>query len=823
MDDGELLAIFWGEVEEYLTSLNAGVLSLEMSRGQDDNGQFVATLRELNRVAHSMKGAARAVGVERVEKLSYYMEEVFDAALHRGLALTPEVCDLLYDALDLVQAVSDGEANTEREPALFALVEERLARTLSTQEMTEAVIEAHELENYETETRTQTGINQVPQSGNNPRASDEHPAIEVPAVPATDESRESVEDSDPTEPKPRALAPREAQTVELPTTSTTTMTSRIAEDAVRVPVSKLDKLMAETGEMLVLRMQSEARSRELDEMRAMLTRWNREWRNVRKAYIQLNRKLQNEDVLPEMFTVFKFLETNQRHLATFNRDLNALTGRVVADTMRLSTLADTLQEDVGSLRLVPFDSILGTLQRTVRDSARETGKTVNLDVIGGSVEIDKTVLESLKDPLMHLLRNAVDHGIETEQERSGRQKPAAGWIYINVESRGSEILVLLADDGRGIDALAVRAAAVRNGIITEAEAEALSDDEAKALIFRPDVTTRHAVTPISGRGVGLDVVRERIESLRGRVSLASEVGRGTRFALSVPVSLTRIRCITFDVGGEQYAIPSLYVQRMETVPQSSAMSVEGKTLITFNDRTMSLVSLASVLDSQTDAPGNHLRVMVLHASDRNIAFAVDELLGEQELVLKALGPELTRARYVSGAALLEGGEVIIVLDASALVRHATSPIFAERFKPRGSDRLPHPEEAPADPADHAVSGLRVLVVDDSITTRTLEKNILETAGCDVRVAIDGVEAWDILEGQPFDVVVSDIEMPRMNGLELTERIKRTASTQHLPVILLTSLGKPEQREAGLRAGADAYLVKTRFDQDELLRTIEAVL
>ena len=758
--DSDLLSIFRDEVGEYLSTLNSALLQIETSAVDPE------VLRELNRVAHSMKGAARAVGLKVIETLAHYMEDVFDAALGDHLGLSPDVCDLLYDGLDLIQNILDGVENDQQ------TVADVLARL-------EQVVAA--------------GAAAAPTSSPPAAADDPMPA------PAPSGKRDPAE-------LPAAPAS--------PALDTATVVIRTAEESIRVPVSKLDRLMAEVSELLVARMQSEERQQEVEELRRVHGRWRREWQSVRGAYIRLARRLQDgpDELRDDLATLFKFLETNQRRLQEANQGLTQLAQALRQDNLRLTTLTDQLQDDISGMRLVAFDTLLGGFQRIVRDLARDTGKQVHLDVTGAAVEIDKTVLDALRDPIMHLLRNAVDHGIEPPDERKRQGKPPTGRVLIDVEQRGSEIVVRVRDDGRGIDAAAVRQAAVRQHILSKQEAELISDDEARSLIFHPGLTTSAQVTAISGRGIGMDVVRDRVESLRGRLSVQSAPGSGTTISLSVPVSLTRIRCVLLQTGGQTYAIPSTVVARMVRLPRAGVFTAENRDMVVIDGQPMPLVTLADVLGLPvTPRPddGAPLVALVLRAADRLVAFEVDDLASERELVLKPLGPEIASARFVSGAALLGTGAVIIVLDANDLVRAATGAAITRRWQP---------EEA-----QPAARRLRVLVVDDSITTRTLEKNILETAGFDVTVAIDGVEGWTRLNEADYDVVISDVEMPNMNGLELTRQIKNTGHTRDIPVILLTSLSKPEQQQAGLQAGADAYLIKSRFDQGELLKMIWAVV
>ncbi len=823
MDDSELLKIFWTEVRDYLERMNNLILALEMSLDDDDAGGFVERLRELNRLAHSMKGAARSVGEEGVEQLGHHMEEILDASLTRGLALTPGVCDLLYDALDLVT----GRAEGHEIPA------EQLERV--TREMTQLVeenaiddAEVLHLPPEDMSPPTQTNGNRDPR-----HTSDEFPVVRLenndegtddPPPSASQPATNDDEDTEPTRPTnaPDPPVPPQPNPNASRTQAMTTLMRTVEDSTVRVAVEKLDKLMAESSELLVTRLQSEDRRTSINKLRRHYTQWAREWRKVRAAYVRLSRRLQHEEVSDDLRILLDFLETNQKYLSATARRVNALSTAVANDNMQLTTLTDEIQNSISAMRLVPFETIIGSLQRSLRDAARQTGKEVYLDVVGGNTEIDKTVLEQLKDPIMHLIRNAVDHGIEDTATRVKAGKAPSGWVFLTIETRGSEIQIHVGDDGRGVDPDGVRMAAVERGLLTAAAAANLTDDEARTLIFHPGLTTRSRVTAISGRGVGMDVVLTRVEGLRGRVGLASESGKGTTFTLSVPVSLTRIRSVLLQLGPEQYAIPALSVQRMVRLPRDTAYTVEGRSVVNIGEQTLPLVSLGEMLRapiSSRQPQREDLTVVVLSAGDRQVAFEVDDLLSERELVLKPLGTELENTRYVSGAALLGSGEVVIVLDANDLVRGAFGGAANLPTVTSGRDITTRTSTSTM----AQVRRIRVLIADDSITTRTLEKNILETAGYDVRVAYDGVQAWDLLIEHEFDVVVSDVEMPRMDGLDLTRHIKSHPATKDIPVILLTSLQKPEHRNAGLNAGADAYLVKSKFDQGDLLRTIQSVV
>jgi two-component system chemotaxis sensor kinase CheA len=820
----KLLDLFQIEAEEYLGIMNEGLLKVEMETGDERR----ALLRDMNRVAHSLKGAARAVGWGLVETIAHQMEEIFGSWLQKPQdadIIQPEEADTLYDGLDIIQQMLAGNS-------IDSHVQTQVLRALN------AIMDSHSDEQQNAQTADQTTTQQITRQKDDSR--------EMLALPVSDASGDDVPLDIADVSDPQATTP-----VSVPTTDTRAMTvtrqqlndlpptvlMRPAEETIRVAVGKLDALMAQTSEMLVTRQQSEARNTRMRALQDELGRWQREWRSVRAAYIRLARRMQEtthtrldsqaqqvqiqeqnavrDDIGGELATIFKFLESNQRYLTTLQREITHLTQDVKQETLLMGALVDQLQNDVSALRMMPFATITGGFQRLVRDLARDTGKQVQLFIDGASVEIDKTVLDALKDPLLHLLRNSIDHGIEAPEDRRRLQKAPLATVRLDVEQRGSEIMIRVQDDGKGIDVALIRRRAIARGHVSTSEAETLSDDDWRTMIFESGFSTSEEVTALSGRGLGMDIVRERVESLRGRISLDTVVGQGTTISINVPVSLTRIRAILLHLGTETYALPAVMVTRMAQVERDAIFTAEGQPAILLNDRPVALVDMGTLLGvKERRAHPDFAHIVALSAVDRTVAFEVDALSSEIELVLKPLGKELAHAPLIAGAALMGSGDVVVVLDGNDLVRQALGA-----NQPARRQRL----FAESEHGETAQRATRVLVVDDSITTRTLEKNILEGVGFDVSVAMDGAEAWALLPEVDPDVVISDVEMPKVDGLALTRLIKQHADTAHLPVILLTSLAKPEQREAGLQAGADAYLVKSSFDQGELLATIAAVL
>jgi two-component system chemotaxis sensor kinase CheA len=493
--------------------------------------------------------------------------------------------------------------------------------------------------------------------------------------------------------------------------------------------------------------------------------------------------------------------------------LQARLAALCADAQRnqrqLAGAADGLLDDVKEMLVLPASSVVELLAKTVRDLSREQGKTVHLAVTGSGIEIDRRILQEIRDPLLHLVRNAVDHGIEPPAVRASAGKPQAGQITIAFERRGgNRIDLMLSDDGAGIDTRDVHDAASRAGLDDAALAR-----DALELVFHSGVSTAETVSELSGRGLGLAIVREKVEKLGGAVTVESQPGHGTSFRLALPVSLATFRAVHVKTAGRQFFLPTTHVEQAIRVQAEDVRHVENRDAVAVRGELVPLVDLAQALElsrmHETDGQGTH--AIVVFAGNQRVAFAVDDVLGEQEVMAKPLGPQLARVRNVAGATVMGDGEAVPLLHIPDLMRSAASA--GARASPTDAAPLAQAE----------LEAKSVLVAEDSITSRTLLQNILELAGYRVTTAVDGVDAFTQLRTAHYDVVVSDVEMPRMNGFELTERIRADANLARIPVVLVTALGSPRDRERGVDAGADAYIVKSSFDQDHLLKVLERLV
>ena len=481
---------------------------------------------------------------------------------------------------------------------------------------------------------------------------------------------------------------------------------------------------------------------------------------------------------------------------------------LTSDGRQLDQVADLLDDAVRRLRMLPFVEACQGLDRLVRDLARASGKEVVLLVEGGQVELDRSILEGLRDPLYHLVCNAVDHGIETPDQRQAAGKLAQGRITLAAALRGTQVEVVVADDGRGLDLEAVRQQVRQQGL-----GEPPDERDLASCIFLPGFSTASLITSVSGRGVGLDVVKSRVELLHGTIDLSFTPGQGTRFALAVPLTLTTLRALLVEAGEQTFAWASTNVQRLVRIGPDDIRMVGGREMLVDGKSLLPMASLAETLGlpAATAASADGKRPgLIVAAAERRMAFVVDELIAEQEIVVKGLGDRLRRIRNFSGATILPSGRIALVLSAAALIRAAMSQNTG-------------PTPAPMQAMTCSLAKRRLLVVDDSVTTRSLEKNILQAAGYEVVTAADGEAGWKLLQEQDVDLVITDIEMPRMDGFELTEAIRRSKRFHELPVILISARSSDRDKARGIEVGADAYIVKSTFDQKELLEALGQLL
>ncbi len=584
-----------------------------------------------------------------------------------------------------------------------------------------------------------------------------------------------------------------------------------AAETVRITARRLEALLRQSEEMVVAKLVAARRPAELREVAATLASWRREWRRA-AADVRAAEKMRDD--LPHLGRLVDFCEWSHSFLVTLAGRVTETARAAAADQRALETTVDRFQDDVRRVLLLPFSSLLDAFPRLVRELCRECGKEAELVILGGGVEIDRRILEEMKDPLIHLVRNCIGHGIEEPGERKRRQKPLRATITIAIAHReASTVEIAVSDDGAGMEAPAVREAAVRAGVLSSGDAASLGDREVLALAFESGVSTSSIITSVSGRGLGLAIVREKAERLGGTVSFETRPGAGTTVRVVLPLTLATFRGLFVRVGAHTLALPTASVERAMRVGAESITTVENRETVRLGAELLAVASLATALDVAADPgvreDGVAVQLVVVVSGGKRIALRVDEILHEQEVLLKTLGPQLPRVRNVAGATVLPTGTIVPVLYVPDLLKSAV----------RAAQRPRSAGEAEAAPANEK----SILVVEDSITARALLRNILETAGFAVKVAVDGVDALTTLKTATVDLVVSDVDMPRMGGFDLTAKIRADKRLAELPVVLVTALESREDRERGIDVGANAYIVKSSFDQSNLLEVVRRLI
>jgi len=773
IEDKELAQLFKAESAEHLARLDDGLLRLEKTPADQ------ALLEEVFRESHSLKGAARMLGLTKIEITAHGLETILNTARKGEAPLTPDAIErmtaVLGDLRKLVQEALGGE------PA-----ETKTAELLS---------------------EVQAAVLPSPAGGRGAGGEgDSTPTAPFPTTPLSSslpEGERAIVDAPPSIPQSTLRNPQSTEPFRIET--------------VRVETRKLDDLLTLVGELSVIEGRAQHR---LSLMDALLEQWALLERNCGKGNAEF-----------------------QLQIEEFWNKLRQARDAFYEDGARLETTVNTLEEQVHAARLLPLSTVFALFPRMVHDLAKAQGKEVELIIEGGEIGVDKRILEEMKDPLMHLLRNAIDHGIEAQPERERQGKPPGGTVRLRAVREGSGVLLEVRDDGHGLDLEAIKRIALKRGLHDEATLAAMTPAQLQQLIFLPGFSTSTFVTELSGRGVGLDVVRVNVERLKGDIRMESSAQQGTAVQMRLPLSLATTRLLLASVGGRLYGLPIEFVYTSRRVREEDIFTLEGRPAISLDGQPVIAPRLADLLgladsypEPQADFVGRDssrqgsrksvgmnpdLRnpptvCIVLQVGDERLGLRVDELLDEEEVVAKPLGAPLARVRNVSGLTILGSGEICAVLNPADLVRTAHKTSAAAEGALRSSGE---PTGVPL----AGESAISILLVEDSALVRAMEKRILEDAGYEVVAAVDGMDALDALGRRSFAAVVSDIMMPNMDGLTLTARIRQEPRYKDLPVVLVTSLSSDDDKRRGLEVGANAYIPKPSFDQRVLLETLKRLI
>jgi two-component system, chemotaxis family, sensor histidine kinase and response regulator WspE len=751
--------LFRIEAENQTQVLTTGLLALERDPKAADQ------LEACMRAAHSLKGAARIIDLAAGVTLTHAMEDFLVAAQTGRITLDQHQIDLLLDGVDLIMAITKepdleiGKTAGASRPAIDSFVA-RLRAMLAG----EAPV--------------------VP-----PPAPIAAPSTELTAAPEPQARGPSVQTPPPAtapQPAPETVAERDS-----------------TDRALRVTVENLNRLLGLAGETLI-------ESRWLRPFGDSLRRLKFLHLEGAKKLDSLREVLAGEVLSERAETLLKDARAgigeSQKFLASRLEELEV--------TERHSTrLAHRLYDQALACSMRPFNDGVTAFPRMVRDIGRSLGKAVRLEIVGQTTQIDRDILEKLDAPLGHLLRNAIDHGLETPEERVAAGKAPEGVVRIEARHSVGRLQIVVSDDGRGFDIKKIRETIVNRRLASSDTAEKLSEAELLEFLFLPGFTMSAGVTEISGRGVGLNAVQDMVKRVRGTVRASPQPGGGARFQLQLPLTLSVVRTLFVEIGGEPYAVPFAYIFRAVRVPRDEVETLEGRQYFNLAGERVGLVSAHQILGGAPDFLGSQLSVIVVGEHDNRYGLVVNRFLGARELVVQPLDPRLGKIKDISAAALMEDGSPILIIDVEDLIRSMEKLAHAERVGKVEGEGTQATER----------SRKRVLVVDDSLIVRELERKLLDHHGYEVEIAVDGMDGWNALRGGAFDLVITDIDMPRMDGIELVGMIKNNPTTKTLPVMVLSYKDRDEDRRRGLDAGADYYLTKGAFHDDTLINAVEDLI
>lgn len=584
----------------------------------------------------------------------------------------------------------------------------------------------------------------------------------------------------------------------------------------RVDSSKLDTLVNQINELMINKIKTKKHLLELNEINKEMEEWQRDSIKALNYLKYYDKKYFQSGVKDNPVSFFirqlltLFSENNKKVQETIS-NISTLYRTIQEDDLKLNLVVDDLEHMVKNIRVLPLATVFHLFGRMVRDIAVEKGKRIELEIQGSETSTDKKIIEEIKAPLIHIIRNAIDHGIETPEERTSMGKPPAGKILLAAKQVGNKVIIEITDDGRGINLEKIKEKAIQKGFLTKEEIDSMTNEQITNIIFSPGFSTGDEITDISGRGIGLDVVQTKIAQLNGRVKVLSEINEGCCVQIELPTTMSTLKSFLVKSAGQTFAIP---MDTINTVMRKRADEIilnKGKRSIIFEEKTIPLYDLSDILKQEKiqQKPKDRETVLILESDDKIIALSVDKLLGDQELLHKKLSAPLYKLKNISGITTLVSGEICLILNISDIIK-STKNLSSKKSAITTQDIIPN-------------SNYKILLVDDSITTRTMEKNILSKIGYDIETAENPIEAFDKMKLSRFDLIISDIEMPEMDGLEFLEKLKTNEMYFDIPVIMVSSLATDENKQKAMDLGAKKYIVKNEFSQDDFQETVSKIL
>ncbi len=765
----DLIAIFKAETEDHLTKLDNGLVELEK---QPDNVELVS---DLNREVHTLKGAARVFGFCEIQDIAHRIEDIFEEVAGKRAVFSSFIAERIFKGLDAIRTI------------LEKIVQEKEIDVDASDMCRELEECISGTQGVRTQEKRETG-----HKGEKEVGATRFRAVETQEKGGQGKEHEGGNTQDEVVDRiSEAVAPHPSAQM---------------EEYIRVPLSRVDKLLYLVGEVVINRMKASA-------MIVQAKRLSKLSKEVQKSISSLSEAIKKE-FSPQDGEATRLLSQCDAQMQKLKEHTLKLYDHVSTESFHLDPVIDELQAKMKEIKMLPLSAIFEGFPRMVRDIASQQGKEVNLVISGEETEIDKKVLGGIKTSLIHILRNCIDHGIEGPDVRVALGKQRYGTINVSAFHEADNVVITVEDDGRGMDIDQIKQTALNKQLVSSYDLEGMTDKEILNIVFMNGYSTSPVVTDVSGRGMGLNIVRRDITNLKGRVMLDTQKNRETKFTLVLPLTIAIIQVLLVEVQNMLFALPMLSITESVKVNMDDVSTIEGRMAIQLREHIVPLVRLNEVLQlpPARDEEGkakNEMSVVIATSLDSRVGFIVDEIVGEEEVFIKSLGKHLGKVKNVSGVIIMATGEVAVVLDIADLIAHSALSLPQVTGKRRAS-KVERKEK-------------RILVVEDAFSTRELEKNILETHGYLVDTAVDGLDALDRMTGTQYDLIVSDIEMPRMDGFELCRTLKKKEGYKDIPFVMITALQKEEDKRRGIEVGAAAYIIKSAFEQTNLLETIERLV
>jgi chemotaxis protein histidine kinase CheA len=744
---------FTQEAKELIQKLNDGLIGLEKDPKRDE------ILKEIMRVAHTLKGSSKIMRFNNVSHLSHKMEDLLIGLQEGRLTLTSDIVDILFKSTDYVSQCIDSILKGEGDAVEMTAICDVLDYAARGEDISDMLSQLQPKKELPPASKA---LSSIPPASSGPKGAIEENGWE------------------------RSLASIPKKTGSKPK----------VEETIRIGVDRLDNAVRLVGEIAVSHRKSDYTLSVLRDLHRVARRHAKQIHQIFQRDGSGIREEVGTELISDSLQILKGIEGVFKE----NRDEMAM----------MEIVINELYEDVLKMRMLPLATVFDTFPRAVRDMAKYFKKEIDLRISGEETTLDKKIIEKLSGPLIHILRNCIDHGIETPEERTAQGKPTTGIVTISAHQKSGYIEINITDDGRGVQTKELKQRVIKRGIISEEKAQSLGEAELVNMIFLPGVSTSEIITDISGRGFGMDIVKADIEQLKGSVVFNSKQGQGTCCVLTLPMTLTTLRSFIISSQHKLFAVPINSIEETLQIPLHEFIQVVGHDAIRLRNQIIYVVDLADVLELPKDNfhHREQIFILIVRTGGKRVGLIVDEILDEQDVVVKQLPTHMRKVKTIAGATISSDNAIILILHVPEIVKFVKQATLK-----RQADKQIIPEIMPP----------KILVVEDSINTGEIEKSILEAQGYQVDLAKDGMDALDYIEKSTYDLIVTDIEMPRMDGFTLTEQLRNMPKYTDIPVIIVTSLERESDKKRGIQVGADAYIMKGDFEQKSLIETVRSLI